>query len=300
MDPYQHDDLEAAIKAYLKHYDPEESFDKPAVTVIGMGGLVENNQMKRGCNVRHWPKKMSGDEIAQSLGFTKVILVNDLVAAGSGCANLSRDQVEVLYEPEKKDDLDFESGNKICISAGSYLGESFMIKSKFSPQFYDVYSSEGGASTFPIRTDFDHELIGAYNMIEKRHRAVGLFCGGICMPELYTRIEYLKSDLKSSLTEDERGDGGRILQRGVEGKDEIAVLTLNQLIRSLGLESANMARLMRPTGGIFLLGGVINGIRSHLKNNIGTFVANFSEDAHYPIYVVEEKIQKEIGLLGAQ
>jgi glucokinase len=56
------------------------------------------------------------------------------------------------------DVMPVEGGVKVVIGPGTGLGQGFMCKSAFSPD-YEVYPCEGGHVEFSVRTKEDFELL---------------------------------------------------------------------------------------------------------------------------------------------
>ena len=68
-----------------------------------------------------------------------VFLINDLQANGYGIAELGAEQIYTLSEGDPR-----QMGNRALISAGTGLGEGFMI---WDGRYYMPYPSEGGHAT---------------------------------------------------------------------------------------------------------------------------------------------------------
>ena len=86
-------------------------------------------------------------------------LVNDFVGQGYGALDLDLDEECVELLPGSKAKID-DLGPKVCVGAGTGLGECFLTKSSLSPELgYECYPSEGGHADFSPRGALEAELL---------------------------------------------------------------------------------------------------------------------------------------------
>jgi len=86
-------------------------------------------------------------------------IVNDFVGQGYGALDLSLDDECLELVPGSKDKID-PLGPKVCVGAGTGLGECFLTISSLDPDAgYECYPSEGGHVEYAPRSDLEIELL---------------------------------------------------------------------------------------------------------------------------------------------
>ena len=109
-------------------------------------------------------------------------IINDFVAQGFGCLTLESDEVEELTSVSYAD-MD-PNGPKVCVGAGSGLGECFLIPNIVqasdcgtgaSWKQYSCFPSEGGQNEFSPRSDIEVEL-WKFLQVPERNNFVSVEC----------------------------------------------------------------------------------------------------------------------------
>ena len=114
--------LEAAIEEYLTPYKNTENY--PLYAVIGLPGVIKNNELIKCANIKHWPKA-NGDEYAKKFGIKKFLFINDFACNAYGIqTNLIKDEDYIIINDVPAE----EGGPKGIIGPGSGLGNAFLIK----------------------------------------------------------------------------------------------------------------------------------------------------------------------------
>ena len=87
-------------------------------------------------------------------------------------------------------------------------------------------------------------------------------------------------------------------------QDPLCLKVVEKFSEIFGTETGNKALLTLPYGGIYIMGGVTNGILDYLIHN-RTFIEAFFDKGrlsdlmrHFPIYIVKPDV--EIGIHGAE
>ena len=99
---------------------------------FGVPGPVRDGRLR----LTNLPWTLDSRELAADLKIDYVFLINDLQANGYGIAELAADQIYTLSEGDPR-----QIGNRALISAGTGLGEAFLI---WDGRDYVPYPSEGG------------------------------------------------------------------------------------------------------------------------------------------------------------
>lgn len=166
---------------------------------------------------------------------------------------------------------------------GTGHGQGYLTKSNFG-KCYEVYSSEGGHSDFCVTSEEDWKLRqfaiqyikNSENVENQRGRgeitrvSVERLCAGPAVPLIY---EFLKSqfpDLPRVLEENKKADeltSGDIIAAGIERNDELCMKVIKKFSEIFAVEVGNAAVKMLPYGGIYLVGGVLNGIKDYLEKD---------------------------------
>ena len=96
-----------------------------------------------------------------------------------------------------------------------------------------------------------------------------------------------------------------IVEEGVKDTaDPLCRKVIEKFVEILGVEIGNLALKTLPYGGIYLIGGVTNGL-SHYLTTSDTFMVAFHDKGRQrekmlqiPVFLVSGKI--EVGILGAE
>ena len=211
---------------------------------------------------------------------------------------------------------------KIVIGPGTGLGQGLLCKGLDS-KYYDVFPSEGGHVEFSVRSkeDFDllefaHEYIenseNTENLRSKGHVSrisIERLCAGPALPLMYEFFAKKYPELEKVL-ETQGGHtfdditAGMIVEMGVKKRDPLCLKVVEKFTEIFAVEVGNTALKTLPYGGIYLTGGVTEGIMEYLlKSN--TFLDNFYAKGRQekkmrkmPIFIVKGDIK--LGLQGAE
>ncbi|MGH9591115.1 MAG: glucokinase, partial [Terracidiphilus sp.] len=136
----QYSGLEEIVKEFL-------SAEVPSAACFGVPGPVRDGRLR----LTNLPWTLDSCELSQSLKIQHVFLINDLQANGYGIGELKADQICTLSEGDSR-----QIGNRALISAGTGLGECFMI---WEGREYVPYPSEGGHSDYAPRNEDEIDLL---------------------------------------------------------------------------------------------------------------------------------------------
>jgi glucokinase len=214
---------------------------------------------------------VSGESLAQTLGIGRVTLINDLEATAYGVEVLQPSQFYTLNKG-----ADGARGHRALIAAGTGLGMAGLF---WDGQHYHPLPSEGGHIDFAPRNERENELL-TY-MREKlggRRVSYERVLSGPGLLNIYTFLRdrghgeepaWLAEELQS-------GDPSAAVSRaGLAGKSPLAVEALHMFVQIYGSAAGNLALILKPTGGLYVGGGIAPKIIEKLKD--GAFVSAYRD-----------------------
>ena len=205
---------------------------------------------------------------------------------------------------------------------GTGLGEGILTKSKFS-NCHEVVASEGGHVDFAVRNEEDWKLHqfamdfveNSDNVENQRGRAkldrlsTERLCAGPAVPLLYQFLKGQYPDLKSTLEERiafKDMTSTDIISAGMrkENADPLCKKVIEKFAEIFAVEVGNMALKTIPYGGIYLVGGVTNGILDYLVNEHFFLSVYYKKGRissvlrRIPLCIVKPEV--ELGIMGAE
>lgn len=271
----------------------------PEVAVLGFCGMIKNNKIVA---CVQYGTSFDPDAAAEALGIRKIYLLNDLESTGYALFNLSSDEYFIL-NPGIKD----PTGPIVCGSIGTGLGQCYLIHDN---KEYNVYSSEGGFQDYAPKSLLDKKF---YNFIcEKSNRPGSTYCSVVSGGNASIFYHFLRNEFSDEVnTEfDEKFMGNSnsqtkvMMEEGFGKTNALAAKAVDMWLNHLGYLIGNLFVNFLPTGGIFLIGGVISKNYEGIINHSGIIDGYFSGKAEIfhetmrqvPIYVVKPD---NLGIRGA-
>jgi len=95
-----------------------------------------------------------------------------------------------------------------------------------------------------------------------------------------------------------------IIKMANNTKDPLCMKTVDKFVENFGTEAGNMALKTLPYGGIYLIGGVTNGLSDYLIHEQTFMQAFFNKGRlsdlmrQFPVLLVHKHL--EVGILGAE
>ena len=250
--------LEEIIEKFLKSHPA-----KVAAAGIGIAGPIRDGR----CVATNLPWVVDAQDIIARIGFSNVILLNDLESNAYGIATLAPADFEDLQKGVAD-----PTGNAAVISAGTGLGEAGLY---WNGRELHPSASEGGHSSFAPDSDVDVEL---RRYLAKRYGHVS--CERVLSgPGLHNIFQFLcdtgrgaaPSWLAAEMSE---GDPSAAISRAAfEHRCDTCVQALDIFVRAYGAEAGNLALKMLATAGVYLGGGIAPKIRPKLLD--GAFLESF-------------------------
>lgn len=114
--------------------------------------------------------------------------------------------------------------------------------------------------------------------------SVERLCAGPAVPLIYAFMKSKHTDLDVILEKDtefgkakefDKIESFDIINAAIKHKDPLCMKVVEKFTENFGTETGNLALKTLPYGGIYLIGGVTNGISEYLKTS-STFMDAFS------------------------
>ncbi len=277
--------LEEIVKEFL-------GGDKPTAACFGVPGPVRDGRLR----LTNLPWTLDSRELASSLKIDHVFLINDLQANGYGIAELKANQIYTLSEGDAR-----QIGNRALISAGTGLGESFMI---WDGRDYVPYPSEGGHSDFAPRNEDEIDLL---RFLKQKYNGRISFERVVSGQGLTNVYEFLREvrGLEEPVWLAERlaaeDPNAVIAELALKAKSEICEKALDMFVSAYGAEAGNLALKVLAVGGLYVGGGIAPKIIEKLKD--GTFMKAFTDKGRLSQLLINTPVrvilESRTALLGA-
>jgi len=247
----------------LGQYLEDVASERETSLCVGAAGVVRDNQ----CYVTNLSWTVNGNELGRKFGFGRVVILNDLVAAGYGLEALPKEGTEVINSGEPT-----AIGNRVLISPGTGLGETII---SFVDGRYYPLASEGGHADF---APFDgvSQRLWAYMKNLKETVSVEDVLSGPGIHNIFSFVVMEAGCKLDELVDKEMQlhPGPAITKRALSEKDPLAMRTVRLFLDVCAAEAGNMALKGMATGGVFIGGGIMPHLLPILDK--GRFVNFFS------------------------
>lgn len=314
---YHHATLKPFLEKCLAEVDQMKNIDVSTLRVVAClatAGPVKTNNtvymtnIAGGCTIDGNEIEMCQDGILGSVVRCK--LVNDFVGQGYGALDLDLDTEVVELIPGSKAKID-DLGPKVCVGAGTGLGQCFLTKSSLNPELgYECYPSEGGHVDFVPRGELEVELLeylkkkfGCKNRV-----SVERVVSGRGLANVY---EFLAEKFPDRVDKDvhnqflQAGDqqGGVVGYNAMKGSS-LALQAVNLMIAAYGAEVGNASLKFIPTGGMYVTGGLTPKNIKFIQGDKSPFIEAYLDKGRLgnvldtvPLFAV---MTEDIGLRGAR
>ncbi|HEV2326138.1 MAG TPA: glucokinase, partial [Terracidiphilus sp.] len=281
----QYSGLEEIVKEFL-------GAETTSAACFGVPGPVRDGRLR----LTNLPWTLDSRELSQTLSIQHVFLINDLQANGYGIAELKADQICVLSEGDAR-----QIGNRALISAGTGLGECFMI---WDGRDYVPYPSEGGHSDYAPRNEDEIDLLRFLKQKYNGRISFERIVSGQGVTNIYEFLRDVRG-LEEPLWLAERlaaeDPNAVIAELGLNAKSEICEKTLDMFVSAYGAEAGNLALKVLAVGGLYVGGGIAPKILEKLKD--GAFMKAFTDKGRLSQLLINTPVrvilESRTALLGA-
>ncbi len=279
----------AGLEVIVKEFVVSE---KVTAACFGVPGPVREGRLR----LTNLPWTLDSRELARDLKIDYVFLINDLQANGYGIAELNAEQIYSLSEGDTR-----QVGNRALISAGTGLGEAFLI---WDGRDYVPYPSEGGHSDFAPRNEDEIDLL---RFLRQKYNGRISFERVVSGQGLTNCYEFLREVrgleepvwlAQRMMTED---PNAVITELALKAKSELCEKALDMFVSAYGAEAGNLALKILSVGGLYVGGGIAPRILEKLKD--GSFMKAFTDKGrlsqllvNMPVKVI---LESRTALMGA-
>jgi glucokinase len=266
--------------------------EKVTAACFGVPGPVREGRLR----LTNLPWTLDSRELATNLKIDYVFLINDLQANGFGIAELSAEQVFTLSEGDMR-----QMGNRALISAGTGLGEAFLI---WDGRDYVPYPSEGGHSDFAPRNEDEIDLLRFLRQKYNGRISFERVVSGQGITNCYEFLREVRGVEEPAWLAERiaaEDPNAVITELALAAKSEICEKALDMFVSAYGAEAGNLALKVLSVGGLYVGGGIAPRILEKLKD--GTFLKAFTDKGrlsqllvHMPVRVI---LESRTALIGA-
>jgi len=266
--------------------------DKATAACFGVPGPVREGRLR----LTNLPWTLDSRELAAHLGIDYVFLINDLEANGYGIAELDATQIYTLSEGDAS-----QIGNRALISAGTGLGECFLV---WDGRHYTPYPSEGGHCDFAPRNEDEIDLLRYLRQKYNGRISFERVVSGQGLTNVYEFLRDVRGVeepgwLAKRMASEDRN--AVITELAMAAKSEICEKTTDMFISAYGAEAGNLALKILSVGGLYVGGGIAPRILEKLKD--GTFLKAFTDKGRLSQLLVNTPVrvilESRTALIGA-
>jgi glucokinase len=266
--------------------------EKITAACFGVPGPVRDGRLR----LTNLPWTLDSRELSTRLKIDYVFLINDLQANGYGIAELTSEQIFTLSEGDAR-----QMANRALISAGTGLGEAFMI---WDGRDYVPYPSEGGHSDFAPRNEDEIDLLRFLKQKYSGRISFERVVSGQGMPNIYEFLREVRGlDEPAWLAERMAKEDPNVVitELALAAKSEICEKAMDMFVSAYGAEAGNLALKILSLGGLYVGGGIAPRILEKLKD--GTFMKAFTDKGRLSQLLVNTPVriilESRTALMGA-
>ena len=266
--------------------------EKVTAACFGVPGPVRDGRLR----LTNLPWTLDSRELATNLKIDYVFLINDLQANGFGIAELAADQIYTLSEGDAR-----QAGNRALISAGTGLGEAFMI---WNGRSHDPFPSEGGHSDFSPRNEDEIDLLRFLKQKYNGRISTERVVSGQGLTNVYEFLREVRGVEEPAWLAERisaEDPNAVITELALAAKSEICEKAMDMFVSAYGAEAGNLALKILSVGGLYVGGGIAPRILEKLKD--GTFIKAFTDKGrlsqllvNMPVRVI---LESRTALMGA-
>lgn len=228
---------------------------RPRAAVLALAAPVSGDEIT--LTNRNWRVRLP--DLSARFGISRIYALNDFEALAWGLPSLRRDDLQPIGE-----EADFPPGVKLVVGPGTGLGVAALVPTRDG---LHVVASEAGHSSFgPAYADEE----AVFHAMAEQHTPLSAerVLSGSGLAALHGAMHPGTLRIKPEM-----------IMRQARAGDPAANATIAMFVRLLGRFAGDMALAFRATGGVYIAGGVANGLGSLLDARL--FRAAFERHPPY-------------------
>ena len=234
-----HPDPVSAANAYLSEIAAllGAQFQAPRKAAFAVATAVAGDKVE--FTNSHW--SFSKAEVQANLKLDAFLVLNDFEALALSLPRLRPSQLK------PHDKLPQAKGMLAVIGPGTGLGVGAVIE---TPRGWVALPGEGGHATIAPANDFESAVL-AHVRRHHQHVSAERLLSGIGLPTLHSAVAHVRGAAHEPLAPEQ------IVERGLNGTDEICSETIDTFCALLGGFAGNVALTLGARGGIYIGGGIV-------------------------------------------
>jgi glucokinase len=278
-------DIVSAIDEYLQKVGAASGPARPLEAALAIAGPITGDIVRMTNHV--W--QFSAARTRQSLGWRRLIMVNDFTALAMAIRHLPQNELEQVGGGQS-----VPGGALALIGPGTGLGVSGLIP---AGDHWIALQGEGGHVTLSVMNEREIAVLQQLHQRFTHVSAERVVCGP-GLVNLYEALCGLEGVVPNVLTPPE------ITRRAREGSCRICLEALSIFCALLGTLAGNLVLTLGATGGCYIGGGIVPGLgsffaSSHFRNRFedkGRFADYLSR---VPTFVIRSELPAFVGLATA-
>src|SRR5579875_1828196 len=266
--------------------------DKATSACFGVPGPVREGRLR----LTNLPWTLDSRELSKHLDIDYVFLINDLEANGYGISELDASQIYTLSEGDAS-----QIGNRALISAGTGLGECFMV---WDGRHHKPYPSEGGHCDFAPRNEDEIDLLRYLRQKYAGRISFERVVSGLGLTNIYEFLREVRGVEEPAWLAERMANedpNAVITELAMAARSEICEKATDMFVSAYGAEAGNLALKILSVGGLYVGGGIAPRILEKLKD--GTFIKAFTDKGRLSQLLVNTPVriilESRTALLGA-
>jgi len=247
----------ADMGSLLRRFMQDAQFTAPAARmVLALPGAIRGRQVR----LTNLDWMLDADVLQAEFGMTEVRFINDFEAAAEGVSTLTASDCIALNAQAVEN-----GGVRAITGAGTGLGLAWMMAERDGQ--YRAWPSEGGHIDFApadarqmrllefVRDELDAADAAAHVSWER-------LVSGLGLGSLY---RFCRQEAGAAMPAETAPDGAAISALAAAG-DTAADAALELFVELYGAWVGNVALLYKPSGGLYIAGGVATHLRQRMQS----------------------------------
>jgi glucokinase len=275
-------DIVSAIEFYLESVGAAKGAERPLEAALAIAGPITGDIVRMTNHV--W--QFSAARTRQSLGWRRLIMVNDFTALAMAIRHLPAEELQQIGGGHA-----VPGAPLALLGPGTGLGVSGLIP---AGEHWIPLQGEGGHSTLSVMNEREIAVLTQLHQRFTHVSAERVICGP-GLVNLYDAVCALEGVVPKVLTPPE------ITRRAREGSCRLCLEALNMFCALLGTLAGNLVLTLGAVGGCYIGGGIVPDLGSFFTNS--HFRDRFEDKGRFadylsrvPTYVIRSELPAFVGL----